>query len=262
MLRRLEEQFPAQKDENEGPLQHALWGALLNGVAAIGLLAAIAGVFTPLMELTSYDVPLPLTVDYPSYFTAFDVRGEYNWRDEWPVTGGERVVITALACVPWFVVTMVWRRRPLAALPLLLSAAALFAVFLDVNVPAQSDNQDSGVNLELYGWSVALVPVGAFLTGAACLTRLWAARAGRPFSPTATYDPHTDTLYVRLVGNASVARQTFLDDHRIVDRSEDGAVIGVEFVAASDGVELADVPFAQQIEELIGGSGHSFRILV
>ena len=80
--------------------------------------------------------------------------------------------------------------------------------------------------------------------------------------PAATFDSDADILYVRLLDDESVARQTFLDDLRIIDRSEDGSVIGVEFVGASDGVELADVPFAQQLEELIGGSGHSFRILV
>ena len=80
--------------------------------------------------------------------------------------------------------------------------------------------------------------------------------------PAATYDSEADILYVRLVDDESVARQTFLGDLRIVDHSEDGSVIGVEFVGASDGVELGDVPFAQKIEELIGQSGHSFRILV
>ena len=80
--------------------------------------------------------------------------------------------------------------------------------------------------------------------------------------PGATYDTEAEILYVRLIDDKLVARQTFIDDLRIVDHSEDGSVIGVEFVGASDGVELSDVPFARQIEELIGNSGHSFRILV
>ncbi|MXX18178.1 MAG: DUF2283 domain-containing protein [Dehalococcoidia bacterium] len=80
--------------------------------------------------------------------------------------------------------------------------------------------------------------------------------------PAATYDPEADILYVRLLDDEAVERQTYLDDARIIDHSADGSVIGVEFVGASDGIELGDVPFAQQIEELIGGSGHSFRILV
>lgn len=80
--------------------------------------------------------------------------------------------------------------------------------------------------------------------------------------PAATYHPEADVLYVRLVDDEAVERQTYLDDARIIDHSADGSVIGVEFVGASDGVELGDVPFARKVEELIGGSGHSFRILV
>lgn len=38
--------------------------------------------------------------------------------------------------------------------------------------------------------------------------------------------------------------------------------MGIEFIGASDGVALADVPFAQQVENLIGRSGHSFKLLV
>ena len=80
--------------------------------------------------------------------------------------------------------------------------------------------------------------------------------------PTATYDSEADTLYVRLVDDESVARQTFLDDLRIIDHSEGGAVVGIEFICASDGVVLGDVPFAKQVEDLIGHSGHSFKLLV
>ena len=39
-------------------------------------------------------------------------------------------------------------------------------------------------------------------------------------------------------------------------------MVGVEFIDASDGVVLGDVPFAKQVEDLIGHSGHSFKILV
>ena len=94
------------------------------------------------------------------------------------VTGGERMVITAFACVPCLVLAIVWRRRALAVLPLLLSAAALAAAFAEVDVPEQSSHQDSGDDIVLYAWSLALVPLGAFLVGAACLARLIAAPVG------------------------------------------------------------------------------------
>ena len=36
-----------------------------------------------------------------------------------------------------------------------------------------------------------------------------------------------------------VARQAFLGDVRILDYSADGGVVGIEFVCASEGVDLA-----------------------
>ena len=72
-----------------------------------------------------------------------------------------------------------------------------------------------------------------------------------------TYDADADVLYVQLM-EANIARQTFLDDTRILDHSVDCGVVGIEFVNASEGVDLKDVPFAQRIEALIGGSGPSF----
>ena len=52
----------------------------------------------------------------------------------------------------------------------------------------------------------------------------------------------------------------FLDDLRIVDYSEGRAVVGVEFLHASAGIDLSDVPFASTVERLIGECGHSFRV--
>ena len=80
--------------------------------------------------------------------------------------------------------------------------------------------------------------------------------------PKATYDQEADILYVRLLDDQPVARQTFLDDLRVIDHSAEGAVVGVEFIDASDGVALGDVPFAKQVEDLIGQSGDSFKLLV
>ena len=80
--------------------------------------------------------------------------------------------------------------------------------------------------------------------------------------PNTTYDADADILYVKLLDDGNVARQTFLDDLRIIDHSEDGSVVGIEFIDASGGVDLAEVPFAEQVEELIGHSGHSFKLLV
>lgn len=83
------------------------------------------------------------------------------------------------------------------------------------------------------------------------------------FKPKATYDRETDTLYVRLVGpSAMVERQDILDDLRIVDYSGAGAVVGIEFLCATEGIDLSDVPFDSLVEDAINQGGQSFPILV
>lgn len=69
------------------------------------------------------------------------------------------------------------------------------------------------------------------------------------------YDPEVDVLYVRLAPHARVAKTHPLDDMRLIDYSEDGAVVGIEFIDASEGVELSDVPFARKVEKIIGDAG-------
>ncbi len=78
--------------------------------------------------------------------------------------------------------------------------------------------------------------------------------------PDTTYDPEADILYVQLRDGEEPDSQKFLDDLRILDYSAGGALVGVEFVHASAGIDLTDVPSAQHVESLIGQSGHSFKI--
>lgn len=73
-----------------------------------------------------------------------------------------------------------------------------------------------------------------------------------------TYDPDADTLYVHL--NDGVVEQTrFVDDYRAIDYRED-VVVGVEFINASEGVDLSDLPFADTLERLIGESGQRIPV--
>lgn len=58
------------------------------------------------------------------------------------------------------------------------------------------------------------------------------------------YDHEADVLYVRLAAGVVVARTVELDDARLIDYSADGAVVGLEFLDASEGIDLSDVPFA------------------
>ena len=75
-----------------------------------------------------------------------------------------------------------------------------------------------------------------------------------------TYDEDADVLYVRLTEDP-VAKTETLDDLRLIDYSSDGAVIGIEFIDASPGIDLRDVPFRHKVEQLIGDSGLPIKIL-
>ncbi|MPZ23931.1 MAG: DUF2283 domain-containing protein [Dehalococcoidia bacterium] len=73
------------------------------------------------------------------------------------------------------------------------------------------------------------------------------------------YDEEADAIYVYL-RELSVTRTERLDDIRLIDYSDDGAVVGIEFLSVSEGIDLADIPFARTVEKLLGNSGYRFRI--
>lgn len=75
-----------------------------------------------------------------------------------------------------------------------------------------------------------------------------------------TYDPQADALYV-LLSDLHVKKTATLDDLRNIDYSDDGTVVGVEFIGAKGGVDLSDLPFAPTIEKVIGESGLNIPIL-
>ncbi len=79
--------------------------------------------------------------------------------------------------------------------------------------------------------------------------------------PSLTYDAEADILYVQL-SDAEVAYTRSLDDFRLVDYSADGGIVGIEFVDASAGVDLADVPSRETVERLIDDSGYGFKVYV
>ena len=77
--------------------------------------------------------------------------------------------------------------------------------------------------------------------------------------PTVSFDAEADALYVYL--NPGTVKETVsLGDLRMVDYSDDGTVVGIEFVSVSAGVDLRDVPFAETVEQAIGASGHHIPI--
>jgi len=72
------------------------------------------------------------------------------------------------------------------------------------------------------------------------------------------YDKDADVLYVRL-GTKPVACTRNLGDGRIADFAEDGTVVGVEFIAVSEGLDLADIPAEHEVRRAL--EGHDFRVL-
>lgn len=56
-----------------------------------------------------------------------------------------------------------------------------------------------------------------------------------------TYDSSADAAYIYLQQDATVARSVLVDDERVVDLDDSGAVVGIEILTASGGFELEDI---------------------
>jgi len=75
----------------------------------------------------------------------------------------------------------------------------------------------------------------------------------------ATYDEENDVLYIQFSG-AEVERTVALDDLRLVDYDASKEPVGVEFMGASDGLDVSDVPFSDQIAAILARNGLDFAI--
>ena len=65
-------------------------------------------------------------------------------------------------------------------------------------------------------------------------------------------------LYVRF-SEEPIDHTVQVDDLRVIDYSVDNAVVGLEFVDASGGVDLRDMPFRARTEALLGDSCSNSR---
>ncbi len=79
----------------------------------------------------------------------------------------------------------------------------------------------------------------------------------------ATYHEDSDILHVTLSDEepGAAVRQEYLDDLRIIDYSAAGDVLGIAFVAASEGINLTGVPSASLVAELIDRGDHRLKVL-
>jgi uncharacterized protein YuzE len=74
------------------------------------------------------------------------------------------------------------------------------------------------------------------------------------------YDDENDVLYVTLSGN-DVARTVAFGDLRLVDYDAKGSPVAIEFIGASDGLDLSEVPSEGRIKTLLAKAGINFPIV-
>jgi uncharacterized protein YuzE len=73
------------------------------------------------------------------------------------------------------------------------------------------------------------------------------------------YDCDADALYVTL-REATCTYTRSLGELRTVDYASDGAPVGVEWLRVSQGVDLADVPNAEEIGDALRGAFRAFSV--
>ena len=76
---------------------------------------------------------------------------------------------------------------------------------------------------------------------------------------TADYDEENDVLYVQF-SVAKVARTRPFGDLRLVDYDAQDRAVGIEFIAASEGLDVSDLPLGDQIEALLIENGLHFNV--
>ncbi len=69
-----------------------------------------------------------------------------------------------------------------------------------------------------------------------------------------SHDPEADALYIRLSDKA-YAFGVDLDPERRIDYAADRTPIGIELLAVSHGVELADLPYRDEIVHVLTQAG-------
>ena len=65
-----------------------------------------------------------------------------------------------------------------------------------------------------------------------------------------SYVPRSDILHISFQPGRA-ARTQVIDDLRIADFAADGALMAIEFIGASAGLDLSDLPERDRIEEAI-----------
>jgi uncharacterized protein YuzE len=80
------------------------------------------------------------------------------------------------------------------------------------------------------------------------------------FEPRLEYDEEGDLAYVYLSASEFSARTEHLDDLRLIDFTDTGEVMGVEFIGVRGGVDLSGVPQPETVQRLLEQHGIAVRV--
>jgi len=78
-------------------------------------------------------------------------------------------------------------------------------------------------------------------------------------SDAVTYDEENDVLYV-VLSDRDVSKTRALDDLRLVDYDDKNEPAGIEFISASDGLDLTGAPSLLLIRQMLDDAGITFPI--
>lgn len=68
------------------------------------------------------------------------------------------------------------------------------------------------------------------------------------------YDPEVDCAYI-YINKLPHSYTRSIDEVRLVDYAADGTVIGIELLYVGSGVDVAGLPYAQEVAELLRSHG-------
>lgn len=74
---------------------------------------------------------------------------------------------------------------------------------------------------------------------------------------TLEHDAEANAVYIRL-SQAPIAQTRELDENRRVDYDAAGDIVGLEFLTVSDGVDLSNLPYRQELGRLF--EDHHFPV--
>ena len=73
------------------------------------------------------------------------------------------------------------------------------------------------------------------------------------------YDQTGDVLYIDITPDQT-SYSKLIDDNRVIDFGADHLPVGIEFFNVSEGIDLASLPYEEELSEFFGEKGKAFKI--